>query len=54
VTHDVREALLLGSRIALIASGRLVGVYPPREFLSAPEPEVKTFVASMGEKIVKE
>jgi len=47
VTHDVREALLLGTRIALLSDGRLVGVYPPREFLSAPEPEVKTFVASM-------
>ncbi len=50
VTHDVREALLLGSRIALIAGGRLVGVYPPKDFVSAPEPEVKAFVASMGER----
>jgi len=48
VTHDVREALLLGSRIALIASGRLVGVYQPKDFLSASEPEAKTFAASMG------
>jgi osmoprotectant transport system ATP-binding protein len=50
VTHDVREALLLGSRIALIAGGRLVGVYLPKDFVSAPEPEVKAFVASMGER----
>ena len=49
VTHDVREALLLGSRIALLADGRLVGVYPPKDFMSAPEPEVKAFVTSMGE-----
>lgn len=50
VTHDVREALLLGSRIALLAGGRLVGVYPPADFMSAQEPEVKAFVASMGER----
>ena len=50
VTHDVREALLLGSRIALLAGGRLVGVYPPKDFMSATEPEVRTFVASMGEQ----
>jgi osmoprotectant transport system ATP-binding protein len=48
VTHDVREALLLASRIALIADGGLVGVYSPNTFRSAPEPEVKAFVASMG------
>src|SRR5579859_701364 len=50
VTHDVREALLLGSRIALLAGGRLVGVYPPQDFMNAQEPEAKAFVASMGER----
>lgn len=50
VTHDVREALLLSSRIALLAGGRLVGVYAPKDFMGAPEPEVKAFVASMGEQ----
>lgn len=49
VTHDVREALLLGSRIALLAGGRLVGAYPPQDFMNAQEPEVKAFVASLGE-----
>src|ERR1700732_3428870 len=33
VTHDVREALFLGTRIALLAAGRLVGEYEPEEFL---------------------
>lgn len=50
VTHDVREALLLGSRIALLAGGRLVGAYPPQDFMNAQEPEVKAFVASLGER----
>ncbi len=35
VTHDVGEALLLGSRIGLMESGSLRGVYTPEEFLCA-------------------
>jgi osmoprotectant transport system ATP-binding protein len=45
VTHDVREAVLLGTRIALLAEGGLVALYSPREFLRATEPEVAAFVA---------
>lgn len=45
VTHDVREALLLGTRIALLAEGKLVAVQPPREFLRAPQAEVAAFVS---------
>jgi osmoprotectant transport system ATP-binding protein len=47
VTHDVREALFLGTRIALLDQGRLVGVYAPTEFLKANEPEVHAFAASL-------
>jgi len=47
VTHDVREALLLGTRIALLEQGRLVGIYSPREFLKASEPEACAFCASL-------
>jgi osmoprotectant transport system ATP-binding protein len=47
VTHDVREALFLGSRIALLAAGRLVGLYKPEDFLSADEPEARAFAASL-------
>jgi putative ABC transport system ATP-binding protein len=47
VTHDVREALFLASRIALLESGRLVAVYTPEEFLRATEPEARKFVASL-------
>jgi osmoprotectant transport system ATP-binding protein len=32
VTHDLREALLLGTRIGLMEEGRLAGVYAPDEF----------------------
>jgi len=48
VTHDVREALFLGTRIALLEGGRLVGVYAPAEFLKAEEREVRAFAASLG------
>ena len=44
VTHDVREALMLASRIGLLAEGRLIGVYRASEFLAATEPEAKAFV----------
>jgi osmoprotectant transport system ATP-binding protein len=47
VTHDIREALLLAGRIALLSAGRLVGVYRPEEFLRASEPEARAFVLSL-------
>jgi osmoprotectant transport system ATP-binding protein len=47
VTHDLREALFLGDRIALLEQGHLVGVYAPDEFLKATEPEVRAFAASL-------
>ena len=47
VTHDLREALLLGTRIALLAEGRLVAVHPPQEFLRASDPEIQQFVSSL-------
>jgi osmoprotectant transport system ATP-binding protein len=37
VTHDVGEALRLGSRIALMEAGRLVTVLSPQEFLHSTD-----------------
>ena len=47
VTHDVREALFLGTRIALLEQGKLVGLYTPADFLKATEPEARAFAASL-------
>src|SRR5713226_7610961 len=44
VTHDLREALLLASRIVLLEKGRIVGVYPPKEFLHSKDPVVASYV----------
>ena len=44
VTHDLREALRLGSRIALMESGRLVAVLSPEEFLRSRDPLAEAYV----------
>jgi osmoprotectant transport system ATP-binding protein len=44
VTHDVSEALLLGDRIVVMDSGRIEGIYLPKEFLASPDAGVKPYV----------
>ena len=44
VTHDVREALWLGSRVGLLHRGRLEVLTTPRDFLNSPEPEARAFL----------
>lgn len=53
VTHDVREALLLGDRIAVLSAGRLVGVYTPSGFLHSEDPITARFAAAFraGEEV---
>jgi osmoprotectant transport system ATP-binding protein len=48
VTHDLHEALFLGTRIALLEEGRLVAVSTPQEFLSSSEPLVMKYVEAFG------
>jgi osmoprotectant transport system ATP-binding protein len=49
VTHDLREALRLGTRIALMEAGRLLTVLTPREFLQSSEPLASAYVRAFGE-----
>jgi osmoprotectant transport system ATP-binding protein len=46
VTHDVREALLLASRIALLEGGKMIGMYTPDEFRAAKEPLAAAYIAA--------
>jgi osmoprotectant transport system ATP-binding protein len=48
VTHDVREALLLGSKIALLTGGRLDVVAPPAQFRQARSDEARAFLACLA------
>jgi len=49
VTHDLREALRLGSRIALMEAGRLVTVLSPQDFLRSSDPLAAAYVQAFGE-----
>jgi len=49
VTHDLREALRLGSRIALMEGGRLMMVLSPQDFLRSGDPLAAAYVQAFGE-----
>jgi len=44
VTHDLNEALRLGSRIALMEVGKLVTILSPKEFLHSTDPMAAAYV----------
>jgi osmoprotectant transport system ATP-binding protein len=47
VTHDVREALRLGSRVGLLHRGRLEVLTTPKDFVNSREPEARAFLACL-------
>jgi osmoprotectant transport system ATP-binding protein len=47
VTHDVREALLVATRIGLMRNGGLAIMATPAEFVRAPGEEVRAFLACL-------
>jgi len=47
VTHDVREALRLGTEIALLHRGRLEVLITPAEFLNSTGPEARAFLSTL-------
>lgn len=48
VTHDMREAFILGTRIGLMKDGRLVTLASPSEFSESQEPEARAFLETLG------
>jgi len=51
VTHDVREALLVATRIALLHNGRLAVLSTPSEFLRAQGEEARAFLACLDSNV---
>jgi osmoprotectant transport system ATP-binding protein len=49
VTHDLREALRLASRIALMEAGELVTVLTPAEFLISSDPWASAYMHAFGD-----
>jgi osmoprotectant transport system ATP-binding protein len=49
VTHDLREALRLGSRIVLMEAGKLVTILSPGEFLDSTDPWAAAYVRAFGD-----
>ena len=47
VTHDVREALLLGSRIALMDAGRIVLLETPQGFVKSENTLAQAYLATL-------
>jgi osmoprotectant transport system ATP-binding protein len=50
VTHDLREARRLATRIVLLQSGRIVASATPEEFLRIDHPEVRAFAATLDDQ----
>ena len=51
VTHDLREALLLGSRIALLYDGRIELVGTPQEFVRATSLHARDFLRTLDGEV---
>jgi osmoprotectant transport system ATP-binding protein len=49
VTHDVREAFFLGTRIGLLKDGKLLLLGAPEILLSSSDPEARSFAACLGD-----
>jgi len=47
VTHDVREALLLGTRIGLMDQGQLVLLEEPAAFLSSTDARALAYIETL-------
>ncbi len=48
VTHDLHEAMVLGSRIALMEKGGIVFLGPPSDFSSSDVPLARAYLETLG------
>jgi osmoprotectant transport system ATP-binding protein len=48
VTHDVREALMLGTRIALMDAGKIVLLETPDEFMKSANELARAYLETLG------
>jgi osmoprotectant transport system ATP-binding protein len=53
VTHDIREAFTLASRIGLFKDGRLAVLAAPSEFTHSSNPEARAFIRALQEPTEK-
>lgn len=44
VTHDLRSALAIGTRIAFLSAGHIIELSTPAEFIKSNQPEVQRFL----------
>jgi osmoprotectant transport system ATP-binding protein len=49
VTHDVREAFVLGTRIGLVKQGKIILLGPPAVLLESNDPEARAFAQCFNE-----
>jgi osmoprotectant transport system ATP-binding protein len=47
VTHDLREAMLLGTRIALMDKGKIVLIETPEKFRESADPRVRAYLETV-------
>jgi osmoprotectant transport system ATP-binding protein len=53
VTHDVREALALATRVGVLHRGRMVFLGRPAEFLNAHDEDVRVFHACLDDQTIR-
>jgi len=51
VTHDLHEAMRLGSRIGLMEAGRLVILLTPQQFLRSTDPLAAAYIRAFGDRV---
>jgi osmoprotectant transport system ATP-binding protein len=51
VTHDLREALMLGSRIALMEKGKIVVLETPENFVKSENQLARAYLKTIGENL---